>query len=342
MRYFTFFVFAISTLILPLNAGVKWKNDRWIDTVENPSMQCDGHYKTACDEFNCCKWEQAARHFRIITCNFANTEYGPDSAFFLGICEFNLGEYEDANKALNCYLRHRTSSEHFFEAIEYKFCIADKFANGEKRRLFCYNSLPKLASGYSYALEIYDEIIFALPNHEIAARALFSKATLLAWLGSYRESADTYQTLLRRFPKHSLAPECYVNIINNYLWMAQTEYQNPDILAFAQLTYTKFARSFPRDENLPLAESLVMDVKETYAGGFYQLGRYYERSGWRRAAAIYYHTCQEQFPDTQVAQCSREKLLCLGCFLPPTVAAPVKDVIEEAPSCIPTDIEFDE
>ncbi|MFA6914830.1 MAG: tetratricopeptide repeat protein [Parachlamydiales bacterium] len=341
MRYFTLLIIIISSCILPLDAGVKWKDGRWIDTAENPSLYSDEHYKIACEEFNCGKWKDAAKHFRIITCNYANSEYGPNAAFFLGICEFHLCEYEDANKALNCYLRHRTDSTHFFEAIEYKFCIADIYANGHKRRLFCYNTLPKLVPGYSYAIEVYDEIIFALPNHEMAAQALFSKATLLAWLGNYRESVDTYQVFLRRFPKHSLAPECYVNIINNYLWMAQTEYQNPDLLSFAQLTYIKFAKVFPRDENLPVAQALVMDVKETYASGFYELGRYYERSGWDRAAAIYYNACAEQFPDTNIAARSRDKLAYLGWLLPPAATAKVSAEIEDNSNCIPSDIEFD-
>lgn len=341
MRCFNLLILLITSLFLPLQAGVKYKDGRWIDTAENPSLYCDEHYKIACEEFNCGKWKDAAKHFRIVTCNYANTEYGPDAAFFLGISEFHLGEYEDANRALNCYLKHRTDSKHFFEAIEYKFCIADIYANGHKRRLFCYNSLPKIVPGYAYAIEVYDEIIFAIPNHEMAAQALFSKACLLAWLGNYKESIDTYQVFLRRFPRHNKAPECYLNIINNYLWMVQTEYQNPDLLSFAQLTCSKFAKVFPRDENLPEAQRLVMDVKETYASGFYELGRYYERSGWDRAAAIYYRACAEQFPDTNIAACSREKLEYLGCLLPQKEEVKTEAILEDTSSCIPTDIEFD-
>lgn len=334
-----FFIFLLS---IPVEGGVRWKDGRWIDTIEDPKASLREHYQQAISAYACEDWQEAARHFRIITCNFADSACGPEAAFYLGVCEYNLEEYEDANNAFSCYLKYRKDAEHFFEAIEFKFCIAELFRSGVKRRIFSYNQLPKWASGYSQALSIYDEIVFAVPNHAFAAKSLYSKAKLFVFLSEYREAVDTYRLFLRRFPKHEMAANCYLGILSCYLDMAQIEYQNPDILAFAQLTLNKFETLYPRDEHLDEARAITMQIKEYYAYGFYELGRYYERSGWQRAAAIYYHTCQSQFPDTQVAACAGERFQCVGYLLPQVlISEPVVEKLSVCDTGVPEDIEFD-
>lgn len=342
MKLFRLFFLFIILTSTKADAWVTWKNGGWVFTNEDASFDAMTHFNLACEAYNKGNWSEASLHFRVITCNYANTEYGPDAAFYLGVSDYFMGEYEDANKAFDCYLKYRQDSAHFFEAVQFKYCIAEYFKDGGKRRLFSYCGLPKWSCGYSYAVEIYDQIVFAVPNNELAAKSLFAKADLLAWLQDFREAIDTYQIFLRRFPKHEMAPQCYLNILHAYAKLAEIEIQNADILAFAQLTMAKFAKLFPRDERLGDGEAIVQHIKELFAYGFYELGCYYERSGWCRAAAIYYNTCRERFPETQVAMYASERLQFVGHLLP---AAPAEKVAAEPEPCstdVPTDIEFEE
>ena len=66
--------------------------------------------------------------------------------------------------------------------------------------------LPKWISGQDSALEIYDEVVAALPNHELTLRALQSKAELLSSMGEYRECVETYRLIIRRFQRMKLFP----------------------------------------------------------------------------------------------------------------------------------------
>lgn len=342
MSFVRLFILAIVCFSTTLHSWVEWRNGGWAFTSENAKYDAEVHFNTACEAFNCGNWAEAAVHFRVITCNYADTDMGPIAAFYLGISEFNMCEYELANNALNCYLKYRKDSTHFFEAIQYKFAIADFYKDGGKRRLFSYAHFPKWGTGYTYAIEIYDQIIFAVPNNELAAKSLYHKADLLAYLGSFREAVDTYQIFLRRFSKHELVPQCYLNILHCYSKMAEIESQNADILAFAQLNLAKFAKLYPRDERLGEAQAMYQQIKEQFAYSYYELGCYYERSGWCRAAAIYYNTCQQRFPDTQVAGYSAERLQYVGHLLPPEPAKkeePKEEVSID--NSIPKDIEFD-
>ncbi len=342
MRLIRWFALVCMLFTSQAHSWVQWKNGGWVLTSENPTYDAATHYNTASEAYRCGNWQEAALHYRVITCNFGNMDFAPDAAFYLGVCEFNMEEYEHANSAFNCYLKYRKDSAHFFEAVQYKFLIAEHFKEGGKRRLFSYCHLPKWSTGYSYAIEIYDQIVFAVPNNDLAALSLFAKADLLAWLGSYREAIDTYQIFLRRFPKHERAPQCYINILHAYSKMAEIENQNADILAFAQLTVAKFAKLYPRDERIADAEAVLQYIKEQFAFSYYDLGCYYERSGWQRAAAIYYNTCAERFPDTQMACYAKERLLVVGYLLPVAPEpAPAEQPAAKPDNDIPTDIEFD-
>ena len=68
-----------------------------------------------------------------------------------------------------------------------------------------WEKMPQWVSAHEDALNIYDEVIATLPRHDVAARSLFNKARMLSGDGKYKESIDSYQILIRRFPKHQLA-----------------------------------------------------------------------------------------------------------------------------------------
>lgn len=308
--------FALFILISIVNfqkAEALWssKNGWFRDSDEFPTLPVADHYKIAIRAFDACDWKEAARHFRIVAINFPNSEYGPESNYNLGICYFNLQEYDFAEEAFSAYLKCKNNPKYFFEAVEYKFCIAERYKAGAKKRFFGTKQLPKWASGESSALILYDEVIASLPAHELAAKALYSKASLLRRMQQYRESIDCYQTLIRRFPKHELAPESYLAILSVYQEQSQAEFQNPDILAFAQITLRKFAQDFPREERLCEAEAMVARIKEIYAMGLYDTGKFYEKIKQRKAAVLYYLKTINEFPDTRVAQICKKRLKVL-------------------------------
>ena len=133
----------------------------------------------------------------------------------------------------------------------------------KKARPFKYRYFPKFLSGDDLALTIYDEVVAALPNHELTIQALYSKADLLRRIHEFRLSVETYLTIIRRFPKDQIVPACYVAISNTYIEQSRFEFQNPDILALAELNAKKFAEEFPRDENIALVQNERHDNQRT-------------------------------------------------------------------------------
>ena len=226
----------------------------------------------------------------------------------MGVCHYNYAEFDIANDFFSDYLQSPYSRDHFESALQYKLAIANKFSRGAKRRFFCHKLLPKILDGEELALQIYDEVTVTLPCHELAAWGLYGKAKLLKARRCYFESIDTYQQLIRRFPKHELAPESYLNISYLYLEQCAQEVHNSDLLAFAQINLKKFQQDFPREDRLCQAEKNLLAMKCLYAEALYETGEFYVRKGHPKASLIYYQNVIDRFPETSVADNCRAKL----------------------------------
>lgn len=308
-----------------LEAAYTLKDGCLVNSKEVATLSVQEHFDLGAQALDACDWNEALCQFTIVSCSFPSTPYGQEALFYIGISYYYLEEYDMANEAFSQYLKASSNPRLFQEAVEYKYSIAECFKNGAKRRFFGTKKLPKWASGTSMALTIYDEVIAAVPCNNIAAHALVSKGYLLWTIQDYRQAVDSFQMVIRRFPKHELAPECYLYISQVYLEQSRVEFQNPDLLAFAQINLRKFQQDFPREERLCEAEENVHQIKEIYACGLYDTGRFYERTCKWRAAIIYYHNAIHQFPDTSVAQLCKERILCLD----PTSTIPYNYPIED-------------
>ena len=87
-----------------------------------------------------------------------------------------------------------------------------------------------------------------------------------------------------------------------------TEFQNPDVLEFAQINLRRFKHDFPKEPRISQVEEDVLAIKEIYAKGLYDTGLFYERVGKPHASRIYYQNAIKQFPETHIAQLSQKRL----------------------------------
>lgn len=290
------------------DAGFVLKKGKFYDANLVATLPVQEHFELGTQALDQADWKEASKQFRIVTGNFPRSNYAQDAFYNLGIAEFNLEEYDFANEAFSDYLKSQNNPKHFQDAIEYKFKIAQNLASGSKRRFLGTRRLPKWATGRTLALKIYDEVIASLSSHELAAQALFAKGNLHWQQQMYRPAIEDFQLLIKRFPKNELVPESYVNISHIYLEMSEYELQNPDILNFAEMNLKKFRVAFPRETRIADAEKDLEDIKETYALGLYETGRFYERTSNKQASLIYYQNTINQFPNTSIAESARQRI----------------------------------
>lgn len=279
-----------------------------VSKKDRQTLSFEEHVKLGKKAFDEKNWEEAAKHLRIVKYNNVFNQEIQELLFPLGICYMEMGELESANVEFNGYLRGNPNPTYFAKIIQYKFDIAEAFKNGTKKRWFNSRNMPRWGSGFELALEIYDEVIAAVPSHDMAVKSLYSKGMLLWKMKEYQESVETLQFLTKRFPRHELCPEAFLALTKIYLEQGEYEYQNPDLVAFSEINERRFSDEFPKDERLKEISQDVLKMKETYANGLYQTGLFYERTGKRGASVIYYKNALTRFPETEVAALCKKRL----------------------------------
>ena len=304
--------FALAATEPVLEGAYTFQRGRLVDVCEAATMSAQGHFEAGAQAYEVGDWAEAAKHFSILTIAFPTSSYGQEAYYFLGVSYYFMEEYDYANCAFSDYLKVQSNPRYFQSTIEFKFATAEQLNCGAKRRILGTRKLPKWGCGLDLALEIYDEVIAAVPCSDLAANALISKACLQWRMQNYRPAVDSFQMVIRRFPKYEKTPDCYIYIGKIFLEQSQYEFQNSDLLAFSQINLRKFERDFPREERLCEAQEDVMAIKEIYANGLYETGIFYEKKYKPRAAMIYYNDAIRQFPETCVAEACRQRMLCLN------------------------------
>jgi len=309
--YRFFCVFIVFLCLAQVDAAYMVQDGQLVNTDYVATLPAEEHHRLACEAYQSGDFKEAAKQFYIVSLNFPKLTIGQESLFYLGVSYFRLEEYDFANTAFTSYLKSSVAPALFHETIQYKFAIAEAFRKGAKCRFWETTYCPKWASGKTLALTIYDEVIASMPYDEITAHSLFAKGCLLWDMRAYRESVETLQRIPKRFPKHELAPTSFFIITKVYLDQSKREFQNPDILALAELNVKKFKECFPGEERIEEAELHVLYIKEVYANGFFQTGQLYERKNKPDAAVLYYVKTKNTFPDTLAAKNAKERLQCL-------------------------------
>jgi outer membrane protein assembly factor BamD (BamD/ComL family) len=305
-----FFLCTMCAIVLPIcsHAAYTIKDGKLIEMQDLATLPVQEHYSLAKEALENHNWSGLIRQSRVLAKNFAETVFAQDSYFYLGISYFNLNELDLANKYFSQYITSQISPKYFEESVRYKFSIAQAFEKGAKRRFLGKESMPKWVSGKREAIEIYDEVITALPQHDLAVQSLFGKANILFMEEEFKESLEVFQVLLRRFPKNSLARDSYVAITKVYKTMSEKEYADPDFLDLAGINIKKFKMDFPQDPKIMEAEGIVSSMMEVYAKDLYKTAQFYERTKKPKASIIYYTKITAKYPDTKIAMQSQERL----------------------------------
>jgi outer membrane protein assembly factor BamD (BamD/ComL family) len=253
-------------------------------------------------------WWRVVDYADILSYNFPSTPFAQESAYFMGYAYFQLGQYEMANKTLTAYLNQPTSHPHFEKALGLKFEIAEAFQQGTCKPLFGSPKLPKWVSAKEDAVQIYDEIIAALPQSEIATRSLLGKSALQLEFGDYKPAVETLQTVIRRFPKQEGAAEAFLAIHQVYLAQCKNTSLDLDLLDLAEMNLRKFRLAFPREPRLEAAEKVVGEMQELFAQNLLETGRFFEKTKKIPSSLIYYNKVMAKYPHTQAALVAEQKV----------------------------------
>ncbi|NGX56839.1 MAG: Outer membrane protein assembly factor BamD [Candidatus Anoxychlamydiales bacterium] len=275
---------------------------------QSNEMSAQTYYTYASEAFNNENWMNVINYSKVLVKHYPNSPLTKEVSFYLGVAYFNLKDFELANRYFSRYLKNENSPRFFEEGLMYKFEIAQKFKNGAKKHAFSSSSGPKVINASEDALAIFEEIINTLPNHELACKSLFEKALLQITFEDYKESIDTFKTLINKFTKNELAIQSYVEISKVYLKQTTVKHQNLDVLEAAYLNLSKFEEAFPESEKLKETKKNIFNMEEKFAKGFLEIADFYLKTKKLTASKMYYAKIVNQFPNSTFAIKAQTKL----------------------------------
>jgi outer membrane assembly lipoprotein YfiO len=254
------------------------------------------------------KWPEVIQYCHKIKALFPSSPFTKEALYHEGEAYFQLQEYEKANEIFSKYLQEQPSAKFFEEVVTYKFLIAEQFREGVKKHLFGWGAMPKLESAVEDALKLYDEVLAVFPHHELAAKALFAKGSILLDTMDFSDSLASFQQLIRRFPKHELSIEAFLRMGEIYLKQCDPKRQDPNLINLAEVNFTHFKEAFPGETRIEEAQKMINEMKEIFAKGLFEIGAFFERTDKKQAAKIYYAKILTNFPETPSAKLSKERL----------------------------------
>lgn len=284
------------------------QDGKLVERKQVATKSAQDHHSNVLELYQSKNWKALEKESLIVLKNFAPSPFARDATYFLGVAYFYQDDFEMANYQFTDYLTSQSTPKYFEEAIQYKFEIAEQFRGGARKHLMGFKSMPKWLGASSEAISIYDEVISALPHHNLAAHSYFGKAQVYVKKEDWRSSIESYQTLIRRFPKHPLAVESFIGIGEVHLKQSQSQYPDPDYLDLAELNLRKFRSSFPNEEKLSVAEKNYAHMRDQYALDLFETARFYERTNKWGAAKIYYTKIVNKYPHSYVAEKSHKRL----------------------------------
>lgn len=235
---------------------------------------------------------------------FPSHPFAREGCYYLGVAYFHLGNYGLANFYFSKYLSNEEVTKFFHEVMQYKLLISNQFAERASPSLFGRGKLQK-------ALDIYEEIIVALPSDDLSAQALYRKGKLLVNSLRYQEGIDAFQALICRFPEHTLSPQGYEGISEAYLLQCERRYPDYDYLDLAEINLKNICERFPHSPCITQIRHVLHRMKEHFAEHLLGIGAFYQRRHQLKAAGFYYMAIVGSFPETLTSQLAKKRLLAL-------------------------------
>ena len=300
----------IASLILgavPLQGAYLFKDGHFINKNDVATQSAEEHFQAGIDALKAKRWQDAYQQFHIVIVSFGQASLAQDAQYYLAVALYEMNDFDIANREFSTYLKKVNDTSRLEDVYRYKLSIAEKLSEGARTHLLGFDSLPKLQTDRSMALEIFEEVASALPNHDLAATALLKEAQQLKSEERFHEAVEVYHTAIRRFPGSAFALQAFQGVSLCHVDEVRRQPQNVDAITLADINLRQAAKDFPQAQELSSIEADLASIKEMYVTALYETGQLYERMSQPKASVLYYHLAEKAHPTSSIADLCRAR-----------------------------------
>lgn len=213
------------------------------------------------------------------------SQVAPEAAYGKALLVRENGKLSDAFDAFQKLISDYRSSPRFTDAIGQQFEIAEEAKGGKKQRSLL---LIPMKLGSEDVVGMYRKVITNAPFGKYAPMAQFSIGEVYQDRGEKDLAVAAYQGVVDNYPNSKQAGEAQFRIgaIAN---IAAKRSEDSSNLTSTRDALTSYVATNPSGERASEAEEILSQVNAAEASQSLQVGKFYERQGKPKAAAIYYN-----------------------------------------------------
>lgn len=236
---------------------------------------------------------------------------GPDlDAFIKGELLFSEGKFTKAVRAYDELLVEHSQSWLYEAALSREYDIATALLAGRKIRVLYFFKMK----GYATAAKIMERITDRAGDSSIAVKASTAMAENYEKRKKFTEAYLQWRDLSSRWETGEPAKNALFGMARckHAVYNSHPEHKRPmydaACLDSAKTYYERFERLYPEEGKKLGTDETLMQINEQRALKELNIAKYYERTGNKQAANLYYDMVTRQWPDTQAAETARQTL----------------------------------
>ncbi len=259
---------------------------------------------------------RASTIYDSIVKRYPFTQAAAEAAYARALIARGSGNLKNSFDAFQRFITDYRSSPRFSDAIEQQFEIAEEAKGGKKQRS---KILIPMKMGSEDVVEMYRTIINNAPFGKFAPLAQFSIGEVYQDRGDKDLAVTAYQAVVDNYPNSKQAGEAQFRIgsISN---IAARRSEDRSNLTATRDALTSYVATNPAGERAGEAEQLLSQINSAEATQSLEVGKFYERMGKPKAAAIYYNEALK-YGTAEASAEARERLARLSQTNPEAMVA---------------------
>jgi outer membrane protein assembly factor BamD (BamD/ComL family) len=263
------------------------------------------------------QYDEAASKYKAAARHYADTDLEEDALFMLGECLFFSDQYPSASDAYGELLKKYDNTRHLDKVVARQFAIAHYWkdlSRAKPRATLNPNVLDKTRPTWDTAgnaIKAFESVRMYDPTGPLADDSVFATANE-HFINEQFDDADYFYTLLRDdYPKSEHLMRAYILGLRAKLRKYNGPQYDSAPLVEAEALIDRMLSQMPEELDRDEYQKVVQAgriVRAQMAERDWQMGEFYYRTKYYRAASFYYENILRDFGETEFAQMAQERI----------------------------------
>jgi tetratricopeptide (TPR) repeat protein len=230
---------------------------------------------------------------------------GPDlDAFMKAEMLFCEGKFIKAVRSYDKFLAEFPTSEFYEAAMDREFAIATAFLGGQKKRVL---GVFKLST-YDEGIKIMEKISDRAGDAPIGINAAVAVAQSYEKRGMFAEAYRKWSEISSRWPSGQIGKDSLLNMARcKHAAYKGPKYNGSDLIG-AKSYYENFKLRYPKDAEAIDVDKILKQIDEQLACKEFNTGKYYQQTGNKQSANLYYQMVVDNWPGSAAADMAKDAM----------------------------------